>query len=176
MKIFFFFFLESTCACVLGPWPWPRAFLSLASRVSVLGKAVLGLDLASDFFCVLGLGLEPCVLNSTSGERLRKTMMSRYQSIWRGRRVCNLSPTTNRKIKIVHYRKTKIKKFLRSQIIILLFIDRIKFGRATVSASFVKPIKNNEKRLQLISLQKLPKRVDSKTLLGHFAVSFCIEC
>ena len=27
---------------VLGPWPWPRAFLSLASRVSVLGKAVLG--------------------------------------------------------------------------------------------------------------------------------------
>ena len=28
----FFFYLESTCACVLGPWPWPRAFLSLASR------------------------------------------------------------------------------------------------------------------------------------------------
>ena len=40
-----FFFLESTCACVLGSWPWPRAFLSLASRVSVLGKAVLGLGL-----------------------------------------------------------------------------------------------------------------------------------
>ena len=40
-----FFFLESTCACVLGPWPWPQAFLSLASRVSVLGKAVLGLGL-----------------------------------------------------------------------------------------------------------------------------------
>ena len=56
----FFFFLESTCACVLGPWP--RAFLSLASRVSVLGKAVLGLG----FFCVLGLGLESCVLDSTS--------------------------------------------------------------------------------------------------------------
>ena len=62
MKTFFFFFLESTCACVLGPWPWPRAFLSLASRVSVLGKAVLGLG----FFCVIGLGLEPCVLDSTS--------------------------------------------------------------------------------------------------------------
>ena len=45
MKIFFFFFLESTCAFVLGPWPWPRASLSLASRVSVLGKAVLGLGL-----------------------------------------------------------------------------------------------------------------------------------
>ena len=44
----FFFFLESTCACVLGPWP--RAFLSLASRVSVLGKAVLGLGLGLGFF------------------------------------------------------------------------------------------------------------------------------
>ena len=42
-KIFLLtFFLENTCACVLGPWPWPRAFLSLASRRSVLGKAVLG--------------------------------------------------------------------------------------------------------------------------------------
>ena len=37
-----FFFWRGTCACVLGPWPWPRAFLYLASRVSVLGKAVLG--------------------------------------------------------------------------------------------------------------------------------------
>ena len=46
----FFFYLESTCACVLGPWPWPRAFLSLASRVSVLGKAVLGLSLGF-FLC-----------------------------------------------------------------------------------------------------------------------------
>ena len=45
-----FFFLESTCPCVLGPWPWPRAFLSLASRVSVLGKAVLGLGLGF-FLC-----------------------------------------------------------------------------------------------------------------------------
>ena len=63
----FFFFLENTCACVLGPWPGPRAFLSLASRVSVLGKAVLGLGLG--FFCVLSLGLalEPCVLDFTSG-------------------------------------------------------------------------------------------------------------
>ena len=39
----FFFFLESTCS--LCPW---------------------SLALASDFFCVLGLGLEPCVLDSTS--------------------------------------------------------------------------------------------------------------
>ena len=47
-----FFFLENTCVCVLGPWPWPREGLSLA--------------LASKFFCVLGL--EPCVLDSTSGD------------------------------------------------------------------------------------------------------------
>ena len=45
------------CLC---PWLWPRTFLSLASRGSVLGKAVLGLE----FFCVLGL--EPSVLDSTS--------------------------------------------------------------------------------------------------------------
>ena len=45
VKIFFkdLFFLKSTCTCVFGLWPWPRAFLSLASRGSVLGKAVLGL-------------------------------------------------------------------------------------------------------------------------------------
>ena len=44
------FLLESTCACVLGPWLWPRAFLSLASRGSVLEKAVLGLGLGF-FLC-----------------------------------------------------------------------------------------------------------------------------
>ena len=43
VKTFFFFFWRALALCVLGPWPWPRAFLSLASRVSVLGKAVLGL-------------------------------------------------------------------------------------------------------------------------------------
>ena len=52
--------MESTCACVLDlglehSCPWPRECLS-SERLS----------LASDFFCVLGLGLEPCVLNSTS--------------------------------------------------------------------------------------------------------------
>ena len=57
------FFLENTCACVLGPWPWPRVFLSLTLRGSVLGRAVLGLG----FFCVLGHAFEPCVLDSTSG-------------------------------------------------------------------------------------------------------------
>ena len=43
--------------------PWPRECLS-SERLS--------LALASDFFCVLGLGLglEPCVLDSTSGHKL----------------------------------------------------------------------------------------------------------
>ena len=39
----------------LCPWPWPRAFLSLASRVSVLGS--LSLTLASDFFVSLASSL-----------------------------------------------------------------------------------------------------------------------
>ena len=43
----------------LCPWPRPRAFLSLATIGSVLGRAVLG------------LGVEPCVLNSTSGHNQR---------------------------------------------------------------------------------------------------------
>ena len=55
-------FFENTRGCVLGPWP--RAFLSLASKGFVLGKAVLGRGF---FFCVLGL--EPCVLDSTSAVR-----------------------------------------------------------------------------------------------------------
>ena len=42
--------LEHSC-------PWPQEVLS-SERLS----------LASDFFCVLGLGLEPCVLDSTSGK------------------------------------------------------------------------------------------------------------
>ena len=46
----FFFFWRALAHCVLGPWPWPRAFLSLASGVSVLGKAVLGLGLGF-FLC-----------------------------------------------------------------------------------------------------------------------------
>ena len=45
---FFFYFWRALALCVLNPWP--RAFLSLASRVSVLGKAVLGLGLGF-FLC-----------------------------------------------------------------------------------------------------------------------------
>ena len=45
------FVLENTCVCVLGSWPWlPRAFLSLASRGSVLGNTILGLGLGF-FLC-----------------------------------------------------------------------------------------------------------------------------
>ena len=57
----FFFFAEHLrfVSLVLGlkhSCPWPRECLSLER-----------LSLASDFFCVLGLGLEPSVLDSTSG-------------------------------------------------------------------------------------------------------------
>ena len=65
-KTFFFLLLENSCALR----PWHGALLSLALRGSVLGKSVLGLSLG--FFCVLGLGLEPCVLDSTSGFCLLK--------------------------------------------------------------------------------------------------------
>ena len=46
------FFMENTCVCVFGPRPCPREDLSLA--------------LASKFFCVLGLGLEPHFFDSIS--------------------------------------------------------------------------------------------------------------
>ena len=49
--LFFFCFWRALALCVLGPWP--RECLS-SERLS----------LALDFFCVLGL--EPCVLDSTS--------------------------------------------------------------------------------------------------------------
>ena len=66
-----FFFLESTCACVLGlehSCPWPRECLS-SERLS----------LASDYFCVLGL--EPWVLDSTSGKViLRIYLQSKTQT------------------------------------------------------------------------------------------------
>ena len=61
--------MENASACVLGPWP--RAFLSLASRGSVLGKAVLGLGLGF-FLCPwprIFLCPWPCVLDSTSDHR-----------------------------------------------------------------------------------------------------------
>ena len=70
VKTFFFFFLGEHLrfvSLVLGlglehSCPWPRECLS-SERLS------LALALASDFFCVLGLGLEPCVLDSTSVDK-----------------------------------------------------------------------------------------------------------
>ena len=73
LKIFFFwdrlknffeelFFSENTSTCVLGPWPWPQAFLSLASRGSVLGRAFLGLGLG---FFFVSLALASSLVSST---------------------------------------------------------------------------------------------------------------
>ena len=66
--LFFFFFWRALVlvSLVLGlglehSCPWPRECLS-SERLS--------LALASDFFCVLGLGLEPCVLDSTSAKHV----------------------------------------------------------------------------------------------------------
>ena len=43
--LFLFFFGEHLRLVSLVPWPWPRAFLALASRGSVLEKSILGLGL-----------------------------------------------------------------------------------------------------------------------------------
>ena len=83
--------MENTYACVLGPWPWPRAFLSLASRVSVLGKAVLGLGF---FLCPwpwpralcprLHLCFSPQKMSvaksslTIRGERINRTPVAKY--------------------------------------------------------------------------------------------------
>ena len=65
--------LEHSC-------PWPRECLS-SERLS------LALALASDFFCVLGLGLglEPCVLDSTSAYLIYILLQYIYLSYWRNR-------------------------------------------------------------------------------------------
>ena len=41
--------MRTLARCVLGRWPWPRLFQSLASRGSVLGKSVFGHGLGSFF-------------------------------------------------------------------------------------------------------------------------------
>ena len=77
---FFFFFLKSPEKFLWRPFFW-RA-LALVSLVLGLGlehscpwpreclsSERLSLALASDFFCVLGLGLEPCVFDSTSVQK-----------------------------------------------------------------------------------------------------------
>ena len=49
--------------------PWPREGLS-SERLS----------LASDFFCVVGLGLEPCALDSISGGLIQFIAVSHKNS------------------------------------------------------------------------------------------------
>ena len=71
MKTFFFWRALALVSLVLGlglehSCPWPRECLS-SERLS--------LALASDFFGVLGLGLEPCVLDSTSGDTFECTRL-----------------------------------------------------------------------------------------------------
>ena len=71
---FFFFWIALAlvslvlCLGLEHSCPWPRECLSLER---------LSLALASDFFCVLGLGLEPCVLDSTSGSNIIKSYNSK---------------------------------------------------------------------------------------------------
>ena len=55
------FLLRTPARCVLRPWP--RAFLSLACRGSILEKSVLSFR----FFWVLRLGLERWIPDSTFG-------------------------------------------------------------------------------------------------------------
>ena len=66
--------LEHSC-------PWPREVLS-SEGLS------LALALASDFFCVLGLGLglEPCVLDSTSG------IIIVTLNLWPSTVICSVTP------------------------------------------------------------------------------------
>ena len=62
----FFLFWRTLSFVSLAIGLRPRAFLSLALRVSVLGRTDLGLGLG--VFCILGL--EPCVFDSTSGNNI----------------------------------------------------------------------------------------------------------
>ena len=76
MNTFFFFFWRALAlvSLVLGlehSCPWPRECLS-SERLS------LALALASDFFCVLGLGLEPCVFDFTSAKK--ESMLGLFQN------------------------------------------------------------------------------------------------
>ena len=42
-NLFWIFYLRTLARCILSSWPWPIAFLFLASRGSVFRKSVLGL-------------------------------------------------------------------------------------------------------------------------------------
>ena len=105
---FFFFFGEHLrfVSLVLGlglehSCPWPRECLS-SERLSFA--------LASDFFCVLGLGLEPCVLDSTSAkDSLSEDRPSRGQ----GQKCLRPSPRTKDTAASVLQKKKFSKNFFR---------------------------------------------------------------
>ena len=123
---FFFFFGEHLrfVSLVLGlglehSCPWPRECLS-SERLS------LALALASDFFCVLGLGLglEPCVLDSTSdalnhflinsnaktvSEEL-KTRYFSYSAFWLTGQWRGLQPPTAQAALLIELQVTNKKK------------------------------------------------------------------
>ena len=88
------FFLENTglvfLVLGLGPehsCPWAREGLSLER---------LSLALASDFFCVVGLGLEPCLLDCTSGVLVANIQVINIDKCSIGFRDCFLDALYNR--------------------------------------------------------------------------------
>ena len=70
-----FFFSENTCGFVLGL----EHFCSLPREGLSSERLSLTLALASDFFCVLGL--EPCVLDSTSDDLTYKKYIGKLTNL-----------------------------------------------------------------------------------------------
>ena len=102
------FFLENTCDCVLGPWPWPRAFLSLASRGSVLGKAVLGLGLGLGFFLCPWPWPWPRALCPRLHLCYRATVLARPQAYSKSQKLSNFLSFFTMTFTISNYVMTKL--------------------------------------------------------------------
>ena len=86
-------FLESTCAFVRGPWPWPPAFLSLASNGSVLRKTVLVLGLR---FFFVSLALVSSLVSSTppllrNSSTALKTLLRKLRCAWEKKWIAHLA-------------------------------------------------------------------------------------
>ena len=134
-KIFedLFFGKHALVSLVLGlehSCPWPRKVLSSE-----------GLSLASDFFCVLGLGLEPCVLHSISASYPQEKFLS--EALARGN-VATVGPGASspsndclcpfpfRFIQdafLEHHVTTRQQAILEKGIIIIKHVSRLKFSR-----------------------------------------------
>ena len=101
-----FFFSENACACVLGPWSCPRAFLSLASRGSVLGKAVLGISLG---FFFVSLALASSLGSSTPPlvKKITFLLLQRYDAVKKvftqAGRVLETTISQTRSLKLTRY-------------------------------------------------------------------------